>query len=169
MKFTRVFLFTGFIAILTGCQVTSLDKETVKNDSLTSMPAEEQFFHTYHANVVDEYSMAQNAEPKSLRIDYDNGCVYFYDGKHRTIPLLLEGSASWDETTRTLTYFNSHYEVGKIIESYGYEIPVKDRPYFEKNVFASTASKKCDILPVTYLIGTPAGVSPSAEDYVFYN
>ena len=75
----------------------------------------------------------------------------------KTIPVLPNGQASWDDKNKTLKYFNVVYEVGDIIESGGYKLRPSDRERYAKEGFANQASSRCDVKEMMMLSGLPRG------------
>lgn len=157
-------LFTFLIIItLSACQPYSLVKTTMpKNTSFMK----QQPFYTYpykaSANLRNRFNPT---DYKSLRLDYENGCVYLFDGKQRFIPLLPQEYAFWNEEKGVLNYYNNTFVPGYIIESAVYQLTPQQLKTFEKDYIIGKPTNKCENYPVLYVVGTPPGViSPEQRE-----
>ena len=116
----------------------------------------ESLFYTYPFEFSD-LDKSDVMNEVNVRLAYEEGCVYLYYGPYKTIPVLPNGQASWDDKNKTLKYFNVVYEVGDIIESGGHKLRPSDRERYAKEGFVNQAPSRCDVKEMMMLSGLPRG------------
>ena len=144
------------ISILVACQSYPVVQETVKKDANI---IRQQPFYTYpytaSANLRNKFDAVSY---KSLRLDYENGCVYLFDGNQHFVPLFPQEYTFWNENKHALDYYDNTFRPGYIIESVAYELTPQQRAIFEKEFVVSKPPRACTDYPMLYIIGTPPGV-----------
>ena len=152
--------------LLTACQNLSAPQpdlsQTIKIEQHSEplihyrTSGNESLFYTYPFEFSD-LDKSDVMNEVNVRLAYEEGCVYLYYGPYKTIPVLPNGQASWDDKNKTLKYFNVVYEVGDIIESGGYKLRPSDRERYAKEGFANQASSRCDVKDMMRLSDLPRG------------
>ena len=161
----KILLTLLSISVLVACQSYPVVKETREKDTPI---IRQQPFYTYPcAASADLRNKFDIMNYKSLRLDYENGCVYLFDGKQRFVPLLPQEYAFWNEKKGALNYYDNTFRPGYIIESVAYQITPKQRVIFEKEFVVSKPPIECTNYPILYIIGTPPGViSPETRQLI---
>ncbi len=155
------------ISVLVACQSYPVVKENREKE--TSI-IRQQPFYTYPYPYAASANLRNKFDPmnyKSLRLDYENGCVYLFDGNQRFAPLLPQEYAFWNEKEGVLDYYDNTFSPGYIIESVAYQITPQQRVIFEKEFVVSKPPIECTNYPMLYIIGTPPGViSPETRQLI---
>ena len=141
---------------MVACQPYPVVQETVKIN--TSIIRKQPFYTYPYAVSSNLRNQFDTINYKSLRLDYDNGCVYLFDGNQRFTPLLPQEYAFWNEEKGVLDYYDNAFHPGYIIESTAYELTAQQRALFEKELVVNKPPRKCTNYPMLYIIGTPPGV-----------
>ena len=161
----KILLTLLSISVLVACQSYPVVKETVEKD--TSIVKQQPFYTYPYAASANLRNKFDPMNYKSLRLDYENGCVYLFDGNQRFAPLLPQEYAFWNEKEGVLDYYDNTFSPGYIIESVAYEITPPQRAIFEKEFVVSKPPIECTNYPMLYIIGTPPGViSPETRQLI---
>ena len=152
--------------LLTACQNLSAPQpdlsQTIKIEQHSEplihyrTSGNESLFYTYPFEFSD-LDKIDVMDEVNVRLAYEEGCVYLHYGPYKTIPVLPNGQASWDDKNKTLKYFNVVYEVGDIIESGGFILAPWHRERYAKEGFVNQASSRCDVKEMMMLSGLPRG------------
>lgn len=78
------------ISVLVACQSYPVEKDT-------SIVRQQPFYAYPYAASANLCNKFDTMNYKSLRLDYENSCVYLFDGKQRFVPLLPQEYAFWNE------------------------------------------------------------------------
>ena len=99
--------------LLTACQNLSAPQpdlsQTIKIEQHSEplihyrTSGNESLFYTYPFEFSD-LDKSDVMNEVNVRLAYEEGCVYLYYGPYKTIPVLPNGQASWDDKNKTLKY-----------------------------------------------------------------
>lgn len=153
---------------LTSCQSMSSPTSMLKKDVETQEESKsllhnygssgQEIFYSYSFKFADLDKVDVLISSK-VRLEYEDGCIYLFDGRQRNLPLLPHGQASWDEDHKTLMYFKVIYEIGDIIEGTGTQLLPWEIEQAKKEGFITTPSNKCKAEGIYKLYNLPYGRS----------
>lgn len=161
-------IFLSLAVTLTSCQSMSFPNPMLKKGVKTQEESKlllhnygssgQGIFYTYSFKFADLDKVDVLISSK-VRLEYEDGCIYLFDGRQRNLPLLPHGQASWDEKHKTLMYFKVIYEIGDIIEGTGTQLLPWEIEQATKEGFITTPSNKCKAEGIYKIYNLPYGRS----------